>query len=54
MKLDRDILKGYIARLEEQDDKINQLEEELSNSKNFHCPHFKTTGNGYVACNLGA
>lgn len=38
---------GRLKSIEE----IKKLQEELNNSMNFHCPHFVTTDNGYVACN---
>jgi len=34
-------------------DKILELEKQLDYSKMFHCPHFVTTDNGYIACNKG-
>lgn len=30
--------------------RVSELEEELNNSKLFHCPYYLTTDNGYVAC----
>lgn len=32
--------------------KEEALKYQLNNSKLFHCPHFVTTNNGYVACEL--
>ena len=39
------------SSLQEKEQEIEKLKEELNNSKHFHCPSFKTTDNGYVACN---
>ena len=32
--------------------KDEKLKEELNNSKNYHCEHFVSTNNGYIACKL--
>lgn len=39
--------------LQEKDKVIEQLKYDLNNSLMFHCPHFLTTDNGYIACSIG-
>jgi hypothetical protein len=38
--------------LEQAQAEIDRLNEELNNSKNFHCKHFVTHDAGYVSCNI--
>lgn len=44
----KEACKKYIYIKQENDN----LKEELNNSKNYHCDHFKSTNNGYIACEL--
>ena len=48
----REEWKAYLTACEKRDKEIEDLKEQLNNSMNFHCPHFKCTDNGYVACEL--
>lgn len=47
------LIKEYGNKIQALEAENKLLKEDLNNSKHFHCPHFVTTDNGYVACDLG-
>jgi hypothetical protein len=40
----------YKMHMEDANKEVEQLKEELNNSKNFHCPHYLTNDSGRVSC----
>lgn len=44
---------AYIAAKTSSHERILELERELNDSMNFHCPHFLTNDSGTVSCHSG-
>jgi hypothetical protein len=42
----------HLQEIKELRNKVKELQEQLNNSKNFHCPNYITNRRGYVSCDL--